>query len=87
MRTYLQITFHCGKPFVAYLYLPRRPGDRSATTREVAQGIIADLADDGRPIGLEILSPSTMTATAINAALVALGQPEVAVRDLGPLAA
>lgn len=57
------------------------------TTREVAPGMIVDMAGDGRPIGLEILSPSTMTAAAINAALVALGQPEVATRDLGPLAA
>jgi hypothetical protein len=26
---YLEVTFHHGQPFVAYLYLPREPGEKS----------------------------------------------------------
>ncbi len=35
---YLEVTYRHGKPFAAYLYLPRRAGDRSARVRESARG-------------------------------------------------
>ncbi|MCK6475891.1 MAG: DUF2283 domain-containing protein [Phycisphaerales bacterium] len=72
---YLEITFRGGKPFAAYLYLPRKDGDQAQGTRELAPGIIADFAADGRPIGLEFLSPASVTAQAVNAALRQLGLP------------
>jgi uncharacterized protein YuzE len=57
-KSYLQVTFRHGKPMVAYLYLPRRGPDVSARTERREGGIIVDYASDGRPIGMEIISPN-----------------------------
>lgn len=87
MRTYLEITFRAGRPLAAYLYLPRRVGDLSASTREVGPGIRADLTADGRVMGLELLAPGAVTASSVNAALQTLGLPPLAPGELAPLAA
>jgi uncharacterized protein YuzE len=87
MRTFLEITFRNGKPLAAYLYLPRKNGDLSATTKEIADSIRADITADGRVIGLELLSPSAVTLNAINTALASIGLPAIAASELAPLAA
>lgn len=84
---YLEVTFRDGKPFAAYLYLPRRAGDRSARTERREGGVIVDFAADGRPIGLEITSPAQGTLALLNRVLASLNQPPVSSRDLAPLAA
>lgn len=84
---YLEVTFRDGKPIAAYLYLPRRPGDRSARTERRDSGLIVDFAADGRPIGLEITSPARTTVSLLNHVLVSLNQEPVSSRDLAPLAA
>ncbi|MBI4567354.1 MAG: DUF2283 domain-containing protein [Planctomycetes bacterium] len=50
---YLEVTHRKGRPLAAYYYLPRRDDDKSAKTRRVAAGLLADFAADGRPIGIE----------------------------------
>lgn len=84
---YLEVTFRDGKPFAAYLYLPRRPGDRSDRTERREGGVIVDFATDGRPIGLEITSPARTTLSLLNRVLASLNQEPVSSRDLAPLAA
>jgi hypothetical protein len=54
---YLEVTYRKGRPFAAYLYLPRPEGAKSARTEAVGEGLVIDLAGDGSPIGLEITAP------------------------------
>jgi hypothetical protein len=56
--TYLEITFRSGEPLAAYLYLPREEGDRSARVKKHGPGLVVDLTEDGRPIGVEIAIPA-----------------------------
>jgi hypothetical protein len=49
---YLEITYRRGRPLAAYLYLPRRENDRSRRVVQEAHGLMVDLAEDGRPIGM-----------------------------------
>ncbi len=53
---YLEITFRKGRPFAAYLYLPRQSTDRSVRTEQYEGGVVIDFTEDGRPIGVEITS-------------------------------
>lgn len=85
-HSYLEVTFRKGRPLAAYYYLPRRDGDRSARTDQVG-GLVVDFATDGRPIGIEITTPSRLVLGELNQLLSKLGQVPVAPEDLAPLAA
>ncbi len=82
---YLEITYRHGKPVAAYFYLPRQPGDISACTAIGDSGLVTDFAADGRPIGVEITSPSAVTLASLNTALSAANQPPAALDDIAPL--
>jgi hypothetical protein len=82
---YLEITYRRGTPVAAYFYLPRRPGDVSARSVTGEVGLITDYTADGRPIGIEITSPSMITLPSFNAALAAAHQPPAAADDIAPL--
>ena len=84
---YLEVTFRRGKPLAAYLYLPRRPGAKSARTEKLADGLLVDYAADGNPIGLEIVDPGHATVARINDALNDLGLAPVDSAELAPLVA
>jgi len=86
-RSYLEVTYRHGRPLAAYLFLPRRARDRSARTHRAAPGLVVDFARDGRPIGIEITTPSRVTLTAINRVLRSLGVPTLTRADLAPLRA
>lgn len=82
---YLEVTYRNGKPLAAYLYLPRRDGDTAARTEPAGAGLLIDFAADGRPIGIEITSPRSLTLDALNAVLERLALPPAAAADLNPL--
>lgn len=84
---YLEITFRNGRPLAAYLYLPRQTGDKSVRTEQPEPGLIIDFAPDGRAIGIEITSPSLVSADAINRVLSAVHQPPASAEELHPLVA
>ncbi len=84
---YLEVTFRRGQPVAAYLYLPRQSGDVSTRTERRERGLLVDFAADGRPIGIEITSPSGLTPAALNRVLLALNQAPVTDEELKPLAA
>ena len=86
-RTYLEVTFRKGKPLVAYLCLPRHANDRSARVETVGDDFAIDYAEDGRPIGIEILSPRIATVEQINAILTRIHLPPVEAVELAPLTA
>ena len=86
-EAYLEVTFRRGQPLAAYLYLPRRPGDKSYRTSHAEAGMIVDYARGGRPIGIEITAPGKLSLAALNRVLRALGQPGLKRVDLAPLSA
>ncbi len=83
--TFLTITYRKGKAMAAYLQLPRQPGDKAARTKQAEQGILIDFAPDGRPIGVEITSPSTTGLETINRVLKSLNLEPVGASELAPL--
>ena len=86
-HSYLEVTYRKGRPLAAYFYLPRRDGDRSARTDQAEGGLLIDFSSDGRPIGIEITSPSRLDLSVLNAVLVRLGQQPARPEDLAPLVA
>ncbi len=86
-HTYLEVTYRKGRPLAAYLYLPRRALDQSASTQRAAGGLLVDYAADGRPIGIEIPTPSRLVLSELNRLLEGLGQKPVAPEDVAPLVA
>ena len=84
-QRYIEITFRKGKPFAAYVYLPRRVGVKSARTVEAAPGVLVDYAASGEPIGLEITAPTHVTAAQVNSVLGMLGLDAMAPEELVPL--
>ena len=83
---YLEVNYRQGKPLAAYLYLARRDGDTAAHSELSADGIVVDFAADGRSIGVELLSTTTLTLATLNRTLQSLGQPAASDADLHPLA-
>lgn len=86
-HSYLEITYRQGKTLAAYLYLPRKPGDFSAEVHEHRAGYLVDLAADGRPIGIEMPSPSLVTLDGVNQVLRELQLAPLEPQELAPLVA
>jgi hypothetical protein len=49
---YLEVTFRNGRPLAGYYYLPREEGDRSVRVEKHGPGLLVDLTESGRPIGI-----------------------------------
>jgi uncharacterized protein DUF2283 len=86
-NAYLEVTFRHGRPLAAYLYLPRRPSDKSYRTEKAAPGLVIDFNRSGKPIGIEITAPAKLSAAALNRVLRRLRLPTVTRADLAPLRA
>ena len=84
---YLEVTFRKGKPLAAYLYLPRSVGAKSARTEEALPGVLVDFSATGAPIGLEIITPTSVTVSQINVVLTTLGLAAISPEELAPLQA
>ncbi len=84
---YLQITYRKGKPFAAYLFLPRRADDRSARTERFSEVLVIDYAADGRAIGIEIVHPQAVTVEEVNRALAHIKRSPLPTEDFAPLKA
>lgn len=86
-NSYLEVTFRRGRPLAAYLYLRRNPKDKSYRTERVQPGLVIDYSRKGKPIGIEITTPTKLSAPALNRVLRRLGVPAVTRADLAPLRA
>ncbi len=84
---YLEVTFRKGKPLAAYLYLPRRGDDVSVRVEPHGPGFLVDLTEDGRPIGIEMSSPSLVTVEGLNRVLSDLHLDPVPPEEVAPLVA
>ncbi len=71
----------------AYLYLPRQANDRSQRVEERGAGYLIDWTADGRPIGIEIPSPSQATLEGLNEVLAELSLAPLTQDDVSPLVA
>jgi hypothetical protein len=54
---------------------------------ELEPGIVVDFARGGRPLGVEIIDPTTITVRAMNRVLRKIGAEPLRREDLGPLLA
>ena len=83
----LQVTYRKGEPFAAYISLALHTGDEVARTEEALPDLLVDYASDGRPLGIEIVTPRAVSLEAINEVFdrLGLGRPDPA--DLRPLQA
>jgi uncharacterized protein YuzE len=86
-QRYLEVTFRKGKPFAAYLYLPRKSNARVARTLDGGHGVRIDVDDAGTPIGIEITAPSAITVSELNGILAQHGISELDEAEWAPLAA
>ncbi len=84
---FLEVTFRRGRPLAAYLYLPRRPGEKSYRTSRVEPGLVIDFNRRGKAIGIEITAPGKLSLAALNKVLRDLGLPPLKRADLFPLRA
>lgn len=84
---YLEVTFRLGKPLAAYLYLTRRPNDTSARVEPHGPGYLVDRTQDGRPIGIEMPSPSLVTVEGLNRVLSELNLEPVSPEEVAPVGA
>ena len=87
MNCYLQVTYRKGRPLAAYLYLPRKVGDKSARSVPCDGGLVLDFAADGRAIGVEITAPTATTLESLNRALVQAQIEPVSAEEISPLLA
>jgi hypothetical protein len=86
-QRYLAVTFRKGKPFAAYLYLPRASGARVTRTLDEGRGVYVDFDQDDAPIGVEITAPGAVSAEELNALLVRHGLAPLDAEEWAPLAA
>jgi len=84
---HLEVTYQDGRPWVAYLYLPRKKNEKSRHCREVEPDMVLDLNKEGRLIGIELLAPQHVTLDAINAVLEEYGFEPLEEYVLKPLLA
>lgn len=83
----IQITYREGKPFAAYIYLGSKPGEKSARVEPITPELVIDYAADGRPLGIEIVSPGTVSEAEILSVFDRLGLRRPAAAELAPLRA
>jgi hypothetical protein len=83
--TELTVTYRNGKILAAYFPLPRKSGDLAARSKKAERGLVVDFSADGRPIGIEITSPSQFNVAALNRVLSSLHLSPVAPSVMSPL--
>lgn len=84
-QTYLEMTFRKGKPLAAYLYLPRAHGQISTRIEQLEEQVQADYSADGKMIGIEFLSPATMTPADLSRILAEAHLDQATLKELSPL--
>lgn len=84
---YLEVTFRNGKPFAAYLYLPRHSRERSVRSEEAGHGMVIDYGPSNHPMGIELTAPAQVTLDRLNNVLKRLKMPPMQEQELTPLAA
>jgi uncharacterized protein YuzE len=83
----IQVTYRKGRPFAAYIYLQRKPGQKSARTERVSDDVLIDYSADGTAIGIEVVAPGHVSIQEINEAFDRIGLARPQPDELRPLQA
>ena len=83
----LQITYRKGKPFAAYIYLSHQHSQKSVRTEAVTEDLLIDYAQDGTPLGIEVVSPGMVSIDEIQGIFDRLGLGRLEPAELEPLKA
>ena len=83
----LQITYRKGKPFAAYIYLARQHNQKSVRTEAITEELLVDYAQDGTPLGIEVVSPGTVSIDEIQHVFDRLDLGKIEPVELEPLKA
>ena len=86
----LQITYRKGKPFAAYLHLPRATAEQEKNLKTIATAdglLVVDYGADRRPIGIEITAPRAVPLQRLNQLLADLGEKPFTEEEYEPLRA
>lgn len=83
----IQVTYRKGRPLAAYIYLPRQAREKSARTEQISADLLVDYAADGRPIGMEVVTPEAVALEDIYAVFDRLGLGRPGEDELKPLQA
>ena len=59
---YLEVTYRHGNPWVAYLYLPRKKGEKSDRCVQVEPDMVLDINAEGKLIGIELVTCASSIA-------------------------
>lgn len=86
-KPFLQVTYCDGQPEIAYLRLPRKPGEKCVESERVEPEMVLDFNKDGKLIGIEIVDPQYVTLDAINKVLAEHGHERITEDFLKPLVA
>lgn len=84
---FLEVTYRKGKPFAGYLYLSETPPHEPCRTEEVRPGVLVDIGSDGEALGIEFLSPGSVTPEDLRAIERHLHGVAVPTEDLDPIMA
>jgi hypothetical protein len=84
---YLEITYRRGRPVAAYLYLPRGENEKSQRVIQESHGLLVDIAEGGRPIGIEIVTPNIVSPAVLDEVLAKYSLPLLEQGELTPLVA
>lgn len=84
----LQVTYRKGRAFAAYLHLSHPTGEKSAKTVPSPDGLlVVDYGSTGRPVGVEITAPQSVSLERLNQLLADLGETPMAEQDYKPVRA
>jgi uncharacterized protein YuzE len=83
---YLEMTYRHGRCLAGYLYLPRDPKDSVIRSEPRGEDLVVDFSAEGKPIGIEILTPARVRPEDIVAILHELNISTVDQEELTPLA-
>jgi uncharacterized protein YuzE len=87
-QIHLRVTYReDGSPFAAYLHLPSKRNEKRAKCRRVEPGMILDINEEGKLIGIELTAPRLVNLAAINAVLEEYGFEPLDEAVLKPLVA
>jgi hypothetical protein len=86
-QRYLEVTFRRGKPFAAYLHLPRTGRGKAVRTADEGHGLRVDFDATGAAMGIEVTNPSVVSREEVNAVLAKLGQAELGEEEWAPASA
>lgn len=71
----LEISYRDGRPYVGYVHLPRRRGEKYNGSRPVEPGLVLDYSKTGKLMGIEFLAPELLTAKILDGILEKEGFP------------